>query len=147
MPLVPTADQLPCLIVGMSNWTLRVRGRAPDHLRQTQGRDHDLGGGPYYIPAGASDHTLGGLISREGHSRLKHRRKISEFLSTLSLCAPSRVPPWRHDRGFCLAQKQRGSWKWKSSALIPPKKLQEIFDNVQRIPNLTAVKSVSVSGT
>ena len=48
---------------------------------------HDLGGKPYAIPAGASDHPLGGWVSRAGRARYRRRNASSGCSSTRSWSA------------------------------------------------------------
>lgn len=67
------------------------------------------GGKPYYIPAGASDHPLGGLgFARWAFEVEAQEAAMGVFFDTVIVCAVTGSTMGGMIAGFKLAQKQRG---------------------------------------
>lgn len=100
------------------------------------------GGKPYYIPAGASDHPLGGLgFARWAFEVEAQEKEMGVFFDTIIVCAVTGSTMGGMIAGFKLAQKQGG----KPRKIIGidasgTAKLKQTFDQVLRIAKFTGEK-------
>jgi 1-aminocyclopropane-1-carboxylate deaminase len=100
------------------------------------------GGKPYYIPAGASDHPLGGLgFARWAFEVEQQEKEMGVFFDTVIVCAVTGSTLAGMIAGFKLAQKL-GSPKRKVIGIDASgtAKVQQTFDQVLRIAKFTAAK-------
>ncbi|KAG8412324.1 hypothetical protein J3458_014508 [Metarhizium acridum] len=98
------------------------------------------GGKPYYIPAGASDHPLGGLgFARWAFEVEAQERQMGVFFDTVLVCAVTGSTFAGMIAGFKLAQKQ-GSRPRRLIGIDASGKPGETFDQVLRIAKFTAAK-------
>lgn len=98
------------------------------------------GGKPYYIPAGASDHPLGGLgFARWAFEVEAQEKEMGVFFDTIIVCAVTGSTFAGMIAGFKLAQKQ-GSRPRKVVGIDASGKPKETFDQVLRIAKFTAAK-------
>lgn len=98
------------------------------------------GARPYYIPAGASDHPLGGLgFARWAFEVEEQEREMGVFFDTVIVCAVTGSTMAGMVAGFKLAQKM-GSMKRRVVGIDASAKVKETFDQVLRIAKQTAVK-------
>ncbi|EXJ82598.1 1-aminocyclopropane-1-carboxylate deaminase [Capronia epimyces CBS 606.96] len=98
------------------------------------------GGKPYYIPAGASDHPLGGLgFARWAFEVEQQERELGVFFDTIIVCAVTGSTMAGMVAGFKLAQKH-GSKPRKVIGIDASAKVQKTFDQVLRIAKATGVK-------
>lgn len=101
------------------------------------------GGKPYYIPAGASDHPLGGLgFARWAFEVEQQEKEMGIFFDTVIVCAVTGSTYAGMIAGFKLAQKKNGSPKRKVIGIDAggTAKLQQTFDQILRIAKFTGVK-------
>lgn len=100
------------------------------------------GGKPYYIPAGASDHPLGGLgFARWAFEVEEQEKQLGIFFDTVIVCAVTGSTMAGMVAGFKLAQKL-GSPKRKVIGIDASgtAKVKETFDQVLRIAKFTGEK-------
>ncbi|KAK2608503.1 hypothetical protein QQS21_002965 [Conoideocrella luteorostrata] len=98
------------------------------------------GGKPYYIPAGASDHPLGGLgFARWAFEVEAQEKAMGVFFDTVIVCAVTGSTLAGMIAGFKLAQK-KGSPARSIIGIDASGKPQETFDQVLRIARFTGVK-------
>ncbi|KAM5385444.1 hypothetical protein ACJZ2D_001085 [Fusarium nematophilum] len=98
------------------------------------------GGKPYYIPAGASDHPLGGLgFARWALEVEAQEKELGVFFDTVIVCAVTGSTFAGMVAGFKLAQKN-GSPARKVIGIDASGKVQQTFDQVLRIAKNTAAK-------
>lgn len=99
------------------------------------------GSKPYYIPAGASDHPLGGLgFARWALEVEAQEKEMGVFFDTIIVCAVTGSTMAGIVAGFKLAQKKNGSPARKVIGIDASGKVQETFDQVLRIAKFTAAK-------
>ncbi|KAG7431236.1 putative 1-aminocyclopropane-1-carboxylate deaminase [Fusarium oxysporum f. sp. raphani] len=95
---------------------------------------------PYYIPAGASDHPLGGLgFARWAFEVEAQEKELGIFFDTIIVCAVTGSTFAGMIAGFKLAQKN-GSPARKIIGIDASGKVQQTFDQVLRIAKNTAAK-------
>lgn len=98
------------------------------------------GSKPYYIPAGASDHPLGGLgFARWAFEVEAQEKEMGVFFDTIIVCAVTGSTFAGMIAGFKLAQKL-GSPPRRIIGVDASGKPQETFDQVLRISKFTAAK-------
>lgn len=96
---------------------------------------------PYYIPAGASDHPLGGLgFARWAFEVEQQERELGVFFDTVVVCAVTGSTFAGMIAGFKLAQKTNGSRARRIVGVDASAKVQQTFDQVLRIAKNTAAK-------
>ncbi|KAH0524330.1 hypothetical protein TsFJ059_006858 [Trichoderma semiorbis] len=96
---------------------------------------------PYYIPAGASDHPLGGLgFARWALEVEAQEKELGVFFDTIVVCAVTGSTMAGIVAGFKLAQVKLGSPKRKVIGIDASGKPKETFDQVLRIAKFTAAK-------
>ncbi|KAG5759992.1 hypothetical protein H9Q72_011893 [Fusarium xylarioides] len=96
---------------------------------------------PYYIPAGASDHPLGGLgFARWAFEVEAQEKELGIFFDTIIVCAVTGSTFAGMIAGFKLAQKKNGSPARKIIGIDASGKVQQTFDQVLRIAKSTAAK-------
>lgn len=99
------------------------------------------GGKPYYIPAGASDHPLGGLgFARWAFEVETQEKAMGVFFDTIIVCAVTGSTMAGMIAGFKLAQKRYGSPARKIIGVDASGKPKATFDQVLRIAKFTAAK-------
>ena len=99
----------------------------------------DEGGKPYYIPAGASDHPLGGLgFARWAFEVEAQEKELGIFFDTVIVCAVTGSTFAGMIAGFKLAEKVHGSRKRKVIGIDASAKPKETFEQVLRIAKQTA---------
>lgn len=100
----------------------------------------DGGGKPYYIPAGASDHPLGGLgFARWAFEVEQQERELGIFFETVIVCAVTGSTMAGMVAGFKLAEKN-GSRHRKVIGIDASATVQQTFDQVLRIAKATGAK-------
>ncbi|KAM0449703.1 hypothetical protein ACHAO4_007368 [Trichoderma viride] len=96
---------------------------------------------PYYIPAGASDHPLGGLgFARWALEVEAQEKQMGVFFDTVVVCAVTGSTMAGIVAGFKLAQVKLGSPKRRIIGIDASGKPKETFDQVLRIAKFTAAK-------
>lgn len=96
---------------------------------------------PYYIPAGASDHPLGGLgFARWAFEVEAQEKELGVFFDTVVVCAVTGSTFAGMIAGFKLAQKKCGSKPRKIIGVDASAKVKQTFDQVLRIAKFTAAK-------
>ncbi|KAI1100532.1 putative 1-aminocyclopropane-1-carboxylate deaminase [Jackrogersella minutella] len=96
---------------------------------------------PYYIPAGASDHPLGGLgFARWALEVEAQERATGVFFDKVIVCAVTGSTFAGMVAGFKLAQKKLGSKPRRVIGIDASAKPKQTFDQVLRIAKATAVK-------
>ncbi|KAI6084957.1 putative 1-aminocyclopropane-1-carboxylate deaminase [Hypoxylon rubiginosum] len=96
---------------------------------------------PYYIPAGASDHPLGGLgFARWALEVEAQERATGIFYDVVVVCAVTGSTFAGMVAGFKLAQKKLGSRKRRVVGIDASATVKQTFDQVLRIAKTTAVK-------
>jgi 1-aminocyclopropane-1-carboxylate deaminase len=100
----------------------------------------DKGGKPYYIPAGASDHPLGGLgFARWAFEVEEQEKEQGIFFDTIIVCAVTGSTMAGMVAGFKLAEKN-GSRPRKVIGIDASAKVQQTFNQILRIAKATGVK-------
>ncbi|KAL2143678.1 hypothetical protein VTI28DRAFT_10108 [Corynascus sepedonium] len=95
---------------------------------------------PYYIPAGASDHPLGGLgFARWAFEVAAQERELGVFFDTVVVCAVTGSTMAGMVAGFKLLEKNGGK-KRRVVGIDASAKPRETFEQVLRIARQTAVK-------
>jgi 1-aminocyclopropane-1-carboxylate deaminase len=98
------------------------------------------GGKPYYIPAGASDHPLGGLgFARWAFEVASQEASLSIFFDTIIVCAVTGSTFAGMIAGFKLLEKNGGR-KRRVIGIDASAKPQETREQVLRIAKFTGVK-------
>ncbi|EHY53954.1 hypothetical protein HRR83_004599 [Exophiala dermatitidis] len=101
----------------------------------------DNGGKPYYIPAGASDHPLGGLgFARWAFEVEQQEKELGIFFDTIIVCAVTGSTMAGMVAGFKLAQQKNGSKPRKVIGIDASATVQKTFDQILRIAKATGVK-------
>ncbi|KAL5334962.1 tryptophan synthase beta subunit-like PLP-dependent enzyme [Aspergillus crustosus] len=101
----------------------------------------ERGGKPYYIPAGASDHPLGGLgFARWAFEVEAQEKELGVFFDTVIVCAVTGSTMAGMIAGFKLAQKKLGSPKRRVIGIDASATVKQTFDQVLRIAKVTGVK-------
>ncbi|KAL7620198.1 hypothetical protein AAE478_009191 [Parahypoxylon ruwenzoriense] len=96
---------------------------------------------PYYIPAGASDHPLGGLgFARWALEVEAQERQTGIFFDTVIVCAVTGSTFAGMVAGFKLAQKKLGSPARRVIGIDASATPKQTFDQVLRIAKVTAAK-------
>lgn len=109
-------------------------------LKNLQDELAAAGRNPYYIPAGASDHPLGGLgFARWAWEVEQQEREMGVFFDTIIVCAVTGSTMAGMIAGFKLAEKH-GSRPRKIVGIDASAKVEETFDQVLRIAKFTGVK-------
>ncbi|KAL4867832.1 hypothetical protein BDV12DRAFT_110955 [Aspergillus spectabilis] len=99
------------------------------------------GGKPYYIPAGASDHPLGGLgFARWAFEVEAQEKELGVFFDTVIVCAVTGSTMAGMIAGFKLAQKKLGSPKRRIIGIDASATVKQTFEQVLRIAKVTGVK-------
>ena len=94
---------------------------------------------PYYIPAGASDHPLGGLgFARWAFEVEAQEREVGVFFDTVIVCAVTGSTMAGMVAGFRLAEKKLGSRKRKVIGIDASATVKQTFEQVLRIARQTA---------
>lgn len=95
---------------------------------------------PYYIPAGASDHPLGGLgFARWAFEVQQQEEEMGVFFDTIIVCAVTGSTMAGMVAGFKLAETL-GARKRKVVGIDASAKVQQTFDQVLRIAKATGAK-------
>ena len=111
-----------------------------DSLKKLTQEVIDGGGKPYYIPAGASDHPLGGLgFARWVFEVEQQEEGMGIFFDTIIVCAVTGSTMAGMVAGLKLAEKN-GSRARRIIGIDASAKVQETFDQVLRIAKATGVK-------
>ncbi|GAB1314050.1 hypothetical protein MFIFM68171_04260 [Madurella fahalii] len=98
------------------------------------------GSKPYYIPAGASDHPLGGLgFARWAFEVEAQEKELGVFFDTIIVCVVTGSTMAGMVAGFKLTEKL-GSRKRKVVGIDASAKVKQTFDQVLRIARKTAAK-------
>ena len=98
------------------------------------------GGKPYYIPAGASDHPLGGLgFARWAFEVQKQEEELGIFFDTVIVCAVTGSTFAGMVAGFKMVEKSGGR-KRRVIGIDASAKPQETREQVLKIAKFTAVK-------
>ncbi|TFK28991.1 1-aminocyclopropane-1-carboxylate deaminase [Coprinopsis marcescibilis] len=98
------------------------------------------GSKPYYIPAGASDHPLGGLgFARWAFEVEAQEKELGVFFDAIIVCAVTGSTMAGMVAGFKLAEKL-GSRKRKVIGIDASATVKQTFDQVLRIAKATGVK-------
>lgn len=99
------------------------------------------GGKPYYIPAGASDHPLGGLgFARWAFEVREQEQARNVFFDTIIVCAVTGSTLAGMIAGFKLLEKTNQSPKRKVIGIDASAKPQQTRDQVLRIAKQTGTK-------
>ena len=111
-----------------------------DSLKKLTQEVIDSGGKPYYIPAGASDHPLGGLgFARWVFEVEQQEEEMGVFFDTIIVCAVTGSTMAGMVAGFKLAKKNSSRAR-RIIGIDASAKVQETFDQVLRIAKATGVK-------
>jgi 1-aminocyclopropane-1-carboxylate deaminase len=98
------------------------------------------GGKPYYIPAGASDHPLGGLgFARWAFEVAAQEKELGVFFDTVIVCAVTGSTFAGMIAGFKLIEKNGGRMR-RVIGIDASAKPQETREQVLRIVKFTGVK-------
>lgn len=96
---------------------------------------------PYYIPAGASDHPLGGLgFARWAFELAQQERESGIFFDVVIVCAVTGSTMAGMIAGFKLLEKKGLSQPRKVIGIDASAKVQQTADQVLRIAKFTAAK-------
>lgn len=99
------------------------------------------GGKPYYIPAGASDHPLGGLgFARWAFEVEQQEKDMGIFFDTVIVCAVTGSTMAGMIAGFKLAEKKNGSRPRNVIGIDASATVKQTFDQILRIAKATGVK-------
>ena len=111
-------------------------------LKNVQDEITTSGGKPYYIPAGASDHPLGGLgFARWAFEIRQQELQLGLFFDVIIVCAVTGSTFAGMIAGFKLLEKTSQSPKRKTIGIDASAKPKETFEQVLRIAKFTATKS------
>ena len=112
-----------------------------DTLKKVQDEITASGGEPYYIPAGASDHPLGGLgFARWAFEVRQQELQLGVFFDTVIVCAVTGSTFAGMIAGFKLLEETRQSPKRKVIGIDASAKPDDTFAQVLRIAKSTASK-------
>ncbi|OJJ53320.1 hypothetical protein ASPSYDRAFT_162613 [Aspergillus sydowii CBS 593.65] len=112
-----------------------------DTLKDLEKEIRGKGGKPYYIPAGASDHPLGGLgFARWAFEVEAQEKEMGVFFDTVIVCAVTGSTMAGMVAGFKLAQKVNGSKKRKVIGIDASATVKQTFDQILRIAKFTGAK-------
>jgi 1-aminocyclopropane-1-carboxylate deaminase len=112
-----------------------------DTLANLEKEIRDKGGKPYYIPAGASDHPLGGLgFARWAFEVVQQEKETGVFFDTVIVCAVTGSTMAGMVAGFKLAEKSGWSEKRKVIGIDASATVPQTFAQVLRIAKNTAKK-------
>lgn len=96
---------------------------------------------PYYIPAGASDHPLGGLgFARWAFEVIAQEEEMGVFFDTVVVCAVTGSTFAGMVAGFKLAEVKLGARKRRVVGIDASAKPEETREQVLRIARQTAVR-------
>ncbi|KAL4971480.1 tryptophan synthase beta subunit-like PLP-dependent enzyme [Aspergillus desertorum] len=96
---------------------------------------------PYYIPAGASDHPLGGLgFARWAFEVEMQERELGVFFDTVIVCAVTGSTMAGMIAGFKLAQKVNGSRQRRVIGIDASATVEQTFEQILRIAKFTGVR-------
>ncbi|KAI0020056.1 tryptophan synthase beta subunit-like PLP-dependent enzyme, partial [Xylariomycetidae sp. FL0641] len=96
---------------------------------------------PYYIPAGASDHPLGGLgFARWAFEVAAQEAALGVFFDVVIVCAVTGSTLAGMVAGFKLAEKTQGARRRKVVGVDASAKVPQTFAQVLRIAKATAAK-------
>lgn len=110
-------------------------------LKRVQDETAAAGGKPYYIPAGASDHPLGGLgFARWAFEVRQQEIQLGVFFDVIVVCAVTGSTFAGMVAGFKLLEKADQSPKRKVIGIDASAKPDETFAQVLRIAKSTASK-------
>ncbi|KAL4748809.1 hypothetical protein BDW72DRAFT_214516 [Aspergillus terricola var. indicus] len=110
-------------------------------LRDLEEEIRAKGGRPYYIPAGASDHPLGGLgFARWAFEVEMQEKELGVFFDTVIVCAVTGSTMAGMIAGFKLAQKVNGSRKRKIIGIDASATVEQTFEQILRIAKFTGVR-------
>ncbi|EON95884.1 putative 1-aminocyclopropane-1-carboxylate deaminase protein [Phaeoacremonium minimum UCRPA7] len=111
-----------------------------DTLAKLQDEIQRTGSKPYYIPAGASDHPLGGLgFARWAFEVAGQEEEIGIFFDTIIVCAVTGSTMAGMVAGFKLLEKNGGR-KRRVVGIDASATVKQTFDQVLRIAKFTGVK-------
>jgi 1-aminocyclopropane-1-carboxylate deaminase len=112
-----------------------------DSLKNLQKELTDAGHKPYYIPAGASDHPLGGLgFARWAFEVESQEKEMGIFFDTIIVCAVTGSTMAGMVAGFKLAQKKLGSKKRKVIGIDASATVEQTSAQILKIAKVTGVK-------
>src|SRR5690606_35378849 len=98
----------------------------------------ESGGTPYAIPAGASDHPLGGLgFANWAHEVAAQERELGVFFDTIVVCAVTGSTQAGMIAGFADLEQQSGGRPRRVIGIDASAKLDETRDQVARIARST----------
>lgn len=110
-------------------------------LQNLQKEIIEKGGKPYYIPAGASDHPLGGLgFARWAFEVEQEEKEMGIFFDVVIVCAVTGSTMAGMVAGFKLAQLKNGSKPRKVIGIDASATVKQTFDQILRIAKATGVK-------
>ncbi|KAL3481875.1 tryptophan synthase beta subunit-like PLP-dependent enzyme, partial [Aspergillus californicus] len=99
------------------------------------------GGKPYYIPAGASDHPLGGLgFARWAFEVQAQEKEMGVFFDTVIVCAVTGSTMAGMIAGFKLAELKMGAPRRKVIGIDASATVEQTFGQILRIAKNTGVK-------
>jgi 1-aminocyclopropane-1-carboxylate deaminase len=94
----------------------------------------EAGGKPYPIPAGASDHPLGGLgFARWAGEVAEQERELGVFFDTIVVCSVTGSTQAGMVAGFALQEEERAVLGIEGSATV-----EQTWDQIARIARATA---------
>lgn len=109
-------------------------------LKELQAELIKAGRKPYYIPAGASDHPLGGLgFARWAFEVEQQEKQLGVFFDTIIVCVVTGSTLAGMIAGFKLLEQQ-GSPPRRVIGIDASAKPQQTFDQTLRIAKFTAAK-------
>ncbi|KAI9374990.1 tryptophan synthase beta subunit-like PLP-dependent enzyme [Aspergillus egyptiacus] len=112
-----------------------------DTLKELKKEIETQGGKPYYIPAGASDHPLGGLgFARWAFEVIAQEKEMGVFFDTVIVCAVTGSTMAGMVAGFKLAEKKLGAPKRKIIGIDASATVDATFAQVLRIAKNTGMK-------
>jgi 1-aminocyclopropane-1-carboxylate deaminase len=95
---------------------------------------HEAGGTPYAIPAGASDHPLGGLgFARWANEVAEQERELGVFFDTVVVCSVTGSTQAGMIAGFAAQEEQRTVLGIDGSATV-----EQTWEQIARIARSTA---------
>ena len=95
---------------------------------------HEAGGTPYAIPAGASDHPLGGLgFARWANEVAEQERELGVFFDTVVVCSVTGSTQAGMIAGFAAQEQQRAVLGIDGSATV-----EQTWEQIARIARSTA---------
>lgn len=110
-------------------------------LKKVEEEVRAAGGRPYYIPAGASDHPLGGLgFARWAFEVEQQEKAMDLFFDVIIVCSVTGSTHAGMIAGFKLAQKVNGSRQRKIIGIDAGAKPVETSEQILRIAKMTGQK-------